>query len=76
MAASMGLWEGVDTGQLLPKVSPGPAGCHAQPFYTLRVGHPRNGLTAVSGMAHPQIGWPAAVFYPFGHPIPYAYGSQ
>jgi hypothetical protein len=26
----------------------------------------------VSGMAR---GWPAAVFYPFGHPMSYAYGS-
>jgi hypothetical protein len=31
-------------------------------------------LKAVSGVAHPQGGLPVAVFYPFGHPIPYAYG--
>jgi hypothetical protein len=31
-------------------------------------------LMAVSGLAHPQRGWLAAVFYPFGHPMPCAYG--
>jgi hypothetical protein len=29
--------------------------------------------TAVSGVARPQDGRPAAVFYPFGHPTPYAH---
>jgi hypothetical protein len=28
---------------------------------------------AISGVAHPQGGRPAAVFYLFGHPTPYAY---
>jgi hypothetical protein len=28
----------------------------------------------VSGAACPQVGRPAAVFYPFGHPMLYAYG--
>jgi hypothetical protein len=31
------------------------------------------GLMAVSGVAHQQSEQPAAVFYPFGHPTPYAY---
>jgi hypothetical protein len=26
-------------------------------------------------MAHPQGGQPVAVFYPLGHPMPYAYSS-
>jgi hypothetical protein len=43
------------------------------PLYALRVGHPRNGLMAVSGVARPLGGQPAAVFYPLGHPTPYAY---
>jgi hypothetical protein len=29
--------------------------------------------TAISGVARPQGGWPAAVFYPFGHPTPDVY---
>jgi hypothetical protein len=24
-------------------------------------------------VARPQAGWPAAIFYPLGHPTPYAY---
>jgi hypothetical protein len=28
---------------------------------------------AVSGVDHPQGGWPAAVFYPLGDPTPYAH---
>jgi hypothetical protein len=47
--------------------------CHALPFYALRVGHPCNGLTAVSGVVCQQGGRSAAVFYPLGHPTPYAY---
>jgi hypothetical protein len=31
---------------------------------------------AVSGVAHPQGGWPATVFYPLGHPAPYVYGRD
>jgi hypothetical protein len=30
-------------------------------------------LTAVSGVARPQGGRPATIFYPFGQPTPYAY---
>jgi hypothetical protein len=47
--------------------------CHAQPFYALRAGHLWNSITVVSGVAHLQGGWPAAVFYPLKHPIPYAF---
>jgi hypothetical protein len=36
---------------------------HAQPFYTLRVGHPRSGLTVISGVARPHG--------PFGYPTPH-----
>jgi ribosomal protein L25 (general stress protein Ctc) len=28
---------------------------------------------AVSGVARSKGGWPAAVFYPFGQPMPYAF---
>jgi hypothetical protein len=55
-------------GHGLPKISPGPA----LPFYALRTGNPRNGL---SELARPQGGRPAAVSYPFGRPSPYAYVS-
>jgi hypothetical protein len=48
---------------------------HAQPFYALQAGHPLNGITAVSGVACPQGGWPAAVFYPLGYPTTYGPGS-
>jgi hypothetical protein len=42
---------------------------------TLQLGQAWNGLTAISRVAHPQ-GWrPAAIFYPVGHPMPYAYDS-
>jgi hypothetical protein len=44
---------------------------HARPLYALQVGHPQNGLTAVWGMARPQGGRPAAVFFPLGYPFPY-----
>jgi hypothetical protein len=37
---------------------------------------PENGLMAVSGVACPQGGQPATVFYPFGHPSPYSYDSK
>jgi hypothetical protein len=33
------------------------------------MGHP-------SGVAHPQGKQSVAIFYPFGHPTPYAYGSK
>jgi hypothetical protein len=32
--------------------------------------------TAVSGVAHPQGRRPAAVFYPFEHPMPYAHDER
>jgi hypothetical protein len=47
--------------------------CPTLPYYALCVGHPRNSLTTVSGVVRPQSGRPAVVFYPFGHPTPYAY---
>jgi hypothetical protein len=56
----------------LPKVSPGP--CHARPLYALRAGHPPNGLKAVWGLARPQGGRPAAVFFHLGDPFPYGPG--
>jgi hypothetical protein len=31
------------------------------------------GPTAISGVACLQGRWPAAIFYPLGHPTPYAY---
>jgi hypothetical protein len=31
-------------------------------------GHPRNGVTALLGVARPQSRWPAAIFNPLGHP--------
>jgi hypothetical protein len=37
-------------------------------------GPPYTPETAVSGVARPQDGRPATVFYPLGHPTPYAYG--
>jgi len=55
----MGAWEGVAMDYLL--------------FYALQAGHPRNGITAVSGVAHLQGGRPAAIFYPYRHPTQYAY---
>jgi hypothetical protein len=32
--------------------------------------HPPNGLTAVWGVAFPQGGRPAAIFFPLGYPFP------
>jgi hypothetical protein len=40
---------------------------HARPLCALRAGH----LTAVWGVARPQGGRPAAVFFPLGYPFPY-----
>jgi hypothetical protein len=45
--------------------------CHARPLYTLWVGHPPNGLTAVWAVARPQGGRLAAVFFPLGYPFLY-----
>jgi hypothetical protein len=33
----------------------------------------KDALTAISGVAHPQREWHAAVFYPFGHLTPMTY---
>jgi hypothetical protein len=44
---------------------------HARPLYALWVGHPPNGLTAVWGVARPQGGRLAAVFFPLGYPFAY-----
>jgi hypothetical protein len=52
-------------GQELPKVSQG----------LVMPVHHRNSLMAILGVAHPQGERPATIFYPFGHPIPYAYGN-
>jgi YD repeat-containing protein len=52
-------------GHGLPKVSLGLA--MPYPFA------PWGRATPQTGMAYPQGGQPAAVFYPFGHPLPYAY---
>jgi hypothetical protein len=49
---------------------------HVQPLYTLQAGHPCNSRTTVLGAVHPQSGQYAAVFYPFRHPTPYAYGLE
>jgi hypothetical protein len=35
------------------------------------MGHSQNGITAVSGMARPQGGQPAAIFYSLGCSTPY-----
>jgi hypothetical protein len=32
-------------------------------------------LMAISGVGHPHVRWPAAIFYPLRHPTPYAYGN-
>jgi hypothetical protein len=59
----MGLWQGVAMDSL--KFHPGlPCPTLLRP----RAGHPWNSLTAVYGVARPQGGLPAAVFFPFGHP--------
>jgi hypothetical protein len=47
-------------------------------WWTAFASHPSRvstmrGMKAVSEIARPQGGWPAAVFYPFGHRTPYAY---
>jgi hypothetical protein len=64
----LGVWQGVAMDAL--QFHPGPP--------CLTVLHPadRPPLTAVSGVARPQSGWPAAVFYLFGHPTPYTYACK
>jgi hypothetical protein len=64
----MGVWQGVATDSL--RFYPGPP-C---PTLLRPAGEPPlKRLHVVSGMARPQGEQPAAVFYPFGHPMPYAY---
>jgi hypothetical protein len=58
-------------GHGLPKVSHGPA--MPNPSTPFGRATPEIALRSVSGVTHPQGGQPAAVFYPFGHPTPYAY---
>jgi hypothetical protein len=43
---------------------------HARPLYALRTSHPPNGLTAIWGVARPQV------FLPLGYPLPYGPGGQ
>jgi hypothetical protein len=47
---------------------------HAQPFYALRAGHPINGVMAVLGVRLLGVR-PAVIFYPLGHPTPYAHDN-
>jgi hypothetical protein len=56
----MGVWQGVAMDSL--KFRPGPT----MPYPS----------TVVSGVAHPLGKRLAAIFYPFGHPKPYAYAFQ
>jgi hypothetical protein len=67
----MGVWQGVAMDSL--KLHPGP------PCPTLlrpAASQPRNSLSAISGVTRPQGGQPVVVFYPVGHPTPYAYGPK
>jgi hypothetical protein len=57
---TIGVWQGVVTGHGLSKVSPRPAMTYPS-------------TSCGPGVAHLQGGQPAAVLYPFGHPMPYAY---
>jgi hypothetical protein len=61
----MGVWQGVPMDSL--KFDPGP------PCLTLLRPAGGSHVKAVAGVALPQGGRPAAVFYPLGHPTPYAY---
>jgi hypothetical protein len=58
-----GVWEGVAMDSLKFHLDP------PSPTLLLSVAQPQNGLM-VSGVAHLQGVRPAAVFYPFGHPMP------
>jgi hypothetical protein len=42
-------------------------------FYALWASHFIKGILAILWVVCPQGGKPAAIFYPFGHPAPYAY---
>jgi hypothetical protein len=51
-------------------------GCHELPTLSLGPAMPDPHMLcrlARAGVDHPQCGQPAAVFFPFGHPTPYAY---
>jgi hypothetical protein len=58
----------------LPKVSPGPA--MPDPYTPCGRAIPPNRLMAVWGVARPQGGRPAAIFFPLGYPFPYGPGSR
>jgi hypothetical protein len=57
----MGVWHGVANW---------PWTGHALPSYFLWAGHFWNSFMAITGVASLQCSRPAAVFYPFGHPMP------
>jgi hypothetical protein len=66
--SDIGVWKGVPMDSL--NFHPGPL--------CLTLLHPARGDTPVmalviSGVVHQQDGRPAPIFYPFGHPTPYAY---
>jgi hypothetical protein len=60
-------------GHGLPKVSPGPA--MPYPFTPCRRVTPETTLQPFQGWPARRGGWPAVVFYTFGRPTPYPYGS-
>jgi hypothetical protein len=69
--ASMGVWQGVAKDSL--KYSPGlPCPTLLHPVSEPPLKRPYGHLRVV----HPQGRRPAAVFYPFGHPTPYAYVAR
>jgi hypothetical protein len=61
-------------GHGLSKVSPGPA--MPYPSTPCRLATPETALWPFQWWPAPQGGRPAAVFYPFGYPTPYAYDRQ
>jgi hypothetical protein len=68
---SMGIWQGVAMDSLQFHLGP-----PCPTFSRLAVRLPLKWSTAVIGVAHLQGGRPAAIFYPFGHPTLYVYGSS
>jgi hypothetical protein len=46
--------------------------CHALPFHALQVANPKAVLRPFQGWL-PTGQHPAAIFYPFGYPMPYAF---
>jgi hypothetical protein len=57
MGRAMGVWQGLAKDSLKYQLGP--------PCFTLL------DVSTVSGVACPQGGWLAAIFYPFGHPALY-----